>query len=229
MASLTTSVIFQEQIEVPLTLRSFADFRCWAVSDEFPEKGRIDFIAGKIEVDTSPEDVYCHGTLKSELAGLLQRHVKREKLGLLLIDATRISSPDANLSCEPDILFVSRESLNSGRARRVPKASGQPGRYVEIEGAADLVVEIVSDTSVAKDTKRLPTAYFQAGVREFWLADARGEKPIFIIHQRGPSGFEPVAVDADGFQRSEVFGCRYRLDAARDAEGNWEFDLREEV
>lgn len=229
MASAAMSIIFEEQIEVPLTIRSLADFRRWAVSDEFPQKGRIDFVAGRIEVDMSPEDIYCHGTLKSELAGLLQRHVKRNKLGLFLIDSTRISSPDANLSCEPDILFISHESLSSGRARRIPKASGQQGRYVEIEGAADLVVEIVSDTSVAKDTRRLPAAYFQAGVREFWLADARGEKPVFIIHRRGPDGFEPVIADADGFQHSSVFGCRYRLDAARDAEGNWEFDLREEA
>ena len=176
----------------------------------------------------SPEDIYCHGTLKSELAGLLQQRVKREKLGLLLIDSTRISSLEANLSCEPDILFVSHESLTSGSAKRIPKATGQPGRFVEIEGSADLVVEIVSDTSVAKDTRCLPSAYFKAGVREFWLADARGEEPIFIIHQRGQDAFEPVVPDADGFQRSTVLGCRYRLDASRDTDGNWEFDLREE-
>jgi Uma2 family endonuclease len=229
MASVATSIIFEEQIEVPLPMRSLADFRRWAVSDEFPEKGRVDFIAGKIEVDMSPEDVYCHGTLKSEFAGLLQRRVKSGKLGLFLIDATRISSPDADLSCEPDILFVSRDSLDSGRARLVPKASGEPGRYVEIEGAADLVVEIVSDTSVAKDTRRLPAAYFKAGVREFWLADARGKNPTFIIHRPSANGFEPVAVDAEGFQRSATLGCRYRLDAARDPKGNWEFDLREEA
>ena len=66
---LATSVIFEEQIEVPLRWRSLADFRRWAASDEFPEKGRIDFIAGRIEVDMSPEDLFCHGTLKSELAG----------------------------------------------------------------------------------------------------------------------------------------------------------------
>ena len=125
-------------------------------------------------------------------------------------------------------MFISRESLDSGRAWLVPKASSQPGRYVEIEGRRDLVIEIVSDGSVAKDTRRLPVAYFKAGVREFWLADARGET-TFVIHHPGANGFEPVAVDGDGFQPSAVFGCRYRLDAVRDADGNWEFDLREEA
>ncbi len=37
------------------------------------------------------------------------------------------------------------------------------GRYVELEGAPDLVVEIVSDSSVAKDTQRLPPRYAAAG------------------------------------------------------------------
>jgi Uma2 family endonuclease len=228
MSSVVTSVVFEEQVEVPLTLHSLADFRHWATSDQFPETGRIDFIDGRIEVDMAPEDLFCHGTLKTEIAASLHWRIKRGKLGRLFIDKARISNPTANLSIEPDIVFISHDTLRSDRLRLVPKAGGKPGRYIEVEGTPDLIVEIVSDGSVGKDTRRLPKAYFQAGVREFWLADARGEKPIFIVHRRGPDGFEPVAADADGFQHSSVLGCRYRLDVARDSEGNWEFDLREE-
>ncbi len=228
-AFLATSVVFEELVEVPLGVRSLDDFRRWALSDDFPESGRIDFIDGKIEVDMAPEDLFCHGTLKSEMAGVLHQRVKRDKLGHLFIDKGRISSPEAGLSVEPDIVFLSHEAVRSGRVRLIPKAGGQPGRYVEIEGAPDLVVEIVSDSSVTKDTRRLPAAYFRAGVREFWLADARGERPVFIIHSPGQNGFGPVSPDADGFQPSAVFDCRYRLDAARDADGNWEFDLREQA
>jgi len=229
MASVATSILFEEQIEVPLTVRSLADFRRWATSDEFPETGRIDFIEGRIEVDMAPEDLFCHGTLKTEIAASLHWRIKRGKLGRLFIDKARISNLIANLSVEPDIVFISHDTLRSDRVRLVPKAGGKPGRYIEVEGTPDLVIEIVSDGSVTKDTRRLPAAYFKAGVREFWLVDARGETPIFIIHRPGPSGFEPVAVDADGFQPSAVLGCRYRLDATRDTDGNWEFDLREQA
>ncbi len=152
MASQATSVLFEERIEVPLTIHTLDDFRRWALSDEFPETGRIDFIDGNIEVTTSPE-----------------------------------------------------------------------------EGSTDLVVEIVNDNSATKDTQRLPVAYFRAGVREFWLANARGKEPIFIIHRPGAKSFEPVAANADGFQPSTVLGRRYRLDSMRDSKGNWEFDLREEA
>ena len=174
----------------------------------------------------SPEDFFCHGTLKSEIAGVLYLLIKQGRLGHLVIDATRVSSPEADLSCEPDIVFVSQQSIDAGRVRLMPKAGGLPGRYVEIEGAPDLIVEVVSDTSVEKDTRRLPPAYFRAGVREFWLADARGQRPTLVVHHRGPSAFVPADRDPDGFQPSLVFARRFRLDSTWEQPGNWAFDLR---
>jgi Uma2 family endonuclease len=141
-------------------------------------------------------------------------------------DRTRVSCPAADLSVEPDIVFLSHETLRSGRARLVPKSGAPPGRYVEVEGPPDLIVEIVSDASAAKDTRRLPEAYFRAGVGEFWLADARSGQLFFRIHGRGESAFEPAAVDDGGFQPSGVFGRLFRLDGARDEEGHWAFDLQ---
>jgi len=223
------SVLFEERVEIPLNIRSLADFRRWALSDAFPDKGRIDFLSGRIEVDMFPEDIFCHGALKSELARVLTRQVKEDQSGLVLIDATRVSCPAADLSCEPDIVFLSHEAIDSGRSVLVPKAGGPPGRYVEIEGPADLIVEVVSDTSVSKDTRRLPVAYFRAGVREFWLADARAQTPTLVIHHPGPGGFEPACRDADGFQHSSVLGRRFRLDSARDRRGHWAFDLRDQA
>ena len=222
---MASSVVFEEQVEIPLNLRSLTEFRRWVLSDAFPEQGRIDYLAGRIEVDMSPEDFFCHGTLKVELIRVLSQQVKDAGSGHLVSDRTRVSCPEADLSAEPDIVFVSHEALAAGRARLVAAATGQPGRYVELEGAPDLVVEIVSDRSEAKDTRRLPEAYFRAGVREFWLADARGEHIVFLIHRRAEAGFRPVEHDSDGFQRSAVFGCSLRIDRRRDAQGHWTFDL----
>jgi Uma2 family endonuclease len=224
---MATTVMFEDQVEIPMNLQSLADFRRWALSDDFPERGRIDYLAGRIEVDMAPESFFCHGTLKTEVAAVLQTWVKKRRLGYLVIDCTRVSSVPADLSAEPDIVFISHESLTEGRARLVPAASGKPGHYVEVEGAADLIVEIVSDSSVAKDTRRLPKAYFKAGVREFWIADARRDPALFRIHRRGRSDFRTVEPDAEGFQRSAVFGGRFRIDGQLDAEGHWAFDLRQ--
>jgi Uma2 family endonuclease len=114
------SVIFEERVEIPLALRSLAGFRRWARSEEFPEEGRIDYISGRIEVDLSPEDLFCHGTLKTEILGVLYRRVKQEGLGHLFTDSTRISCPQAELSAEPDIVFVSHEAVLADRVRLVP-------------------------------------------------------------------------------------------------------------
>lgn len=224
---MAASVIFEEQVEVPLGIRSLDDFRRWALSEDFPERGRIDYIFGNIEVDMSPEDLFCHGTLKVEMVRVLSGQVKAEGMGHLFSDRTRISCPEADLSAEPDIVFVSYEALASGRVRRVPGAKNEPGRYVEFEGAPDLVVEILSDSSVQKDTRRLPAAYFKAGVREFWSADARGDALLFQISHRGDAAYQPVEPDAEGFQRSGLFGCGFRLDRRRGPQGDWEFDLHE--
>ncbi len=220
------SVLFEEQVEIPLGIKNLADFRRWAFSDEFPQRGRIDYVAGRIEVDMSPEDFFTHGTLKTEVSGEIRIRVNDLDLGHMLIAETRISSVPADLSAEPDVIVITHEALDEGRVRLVPKASGEPDRYVEVEGAPDLIVEIVSDNSVQKDTQRLPEAYYQAGVREFWLIDARGKELLFRIHHRGSRSFDAVPVQADGFQRSDVLDLSYRLDRDRHKRGHWVYRLR---
>jgi Uma2 family endonuclease len=221
------SIIFEEQLEVPLDLRSLDEFRRWVLSDSFPERGRIDYIDGRVEVDMSPQEIYLHGALKGELARVLGNRVKTEDLGDIFIDSTRISSAEANLAAEPDVVFLSHESISSGRVTPIPKASGGQGRFVELEGGPDLIVEIVSDNSIVKDTQRLPAAYFKAGVREFWLLDARLKELVFQIHRRGESEFVPVEADSEGYQWSQVMSTSYNLHRKWDERGRWVFDLLE--
>jgi Uma2 family endonuclease len=221
------TLVLEERIEVPMDLRCLADFRRWATSDGFPERGRIDYIAGRIDVDMSPEDLHTHGKLKIELVRVLSQRVKEDELGELYSDRTRVSCPEADLSVEPDVVFVSESSLDSGRVRLVPRTGGGADRYVELEGPPDLIVEIVSDASVRKDTERLPVAYYQAGVTEFWLIDARGADVLFHIHHPGPAQYEPTQTDADRYQHSPVLGHWYRLDRSRNTKGRVVFDLRE--
>src|SRR5262245_50535175 len=125
------------------------------------------------------------------------------------------------------MVFVSHRAIRSGRVRLVPKATEEEGRYVEIEGSVDWIAEIISDSSAAKDKQRLPPAYFAAGVRELWLIDARKRQLFFQIYRRGKTEFVAVKPDGDGFQRSAVLGCSYRLDRKKDRHGFWSYELRE--
>ena len=221
------SVVLDQDVEIPF-VSSLSEFRQWALSEDFPERGRIDYLGGRIEVDMTPEDYYSHGGLKVEVVGVLRGIVKAADLGDLRSDRTRLSNTEskAELSVEPDVVFVSHETFESGRARLVAKAGGEADRYVELVGAPDLVVEIVSDRSVNKDTERLPSAYWKAGVTEYWLMDARGERLSFRIFRHGSEGFESAQRDADGFQYSTVFQQWFRLYRTRDRRGGVMFDLQ---
>jgi Uma2 family endonuclease len=225
--AMVATLRIEDQLEIPMDIRSLADFRRWAVSESFPQRGRIDYLADSIEVDMSPEDLHTHGKLKVELVRVLAECVRRLDLGELYSDRTRVSCPDVNVSAEPDIVLVANESLDSGRVRLVPRAGGGVDRYIELEGPPDLIVEIVSDASVRKDTERLPGLYYAAGVREFWLVDARGPDLLFRIHRPGASGYGPAPASPDGFQYSAVLDRWYQLHRTRNRHGRIAFELRE--
>ena len=55
---MVVTVRFEDQVDIPMDIRSLADFRRWATSDRFPESGRIDYVLARIEVDMSPEDLH---------------------------------------------------------------------------------------------------------------------------------------------------------------------------
>jgi Uma2 family endonuclease len=165
--------------------------------------------------------------LKGELYRVLSNRVKRRGSGLLLVDRSRLCHDDAGLSAEPDVLFVSHDTLNKGRARLVPMANDEE-EFIEINGSADLVVEVVSTHSVRKDTVLLPETYYASGVTEFWLVDARGDELVFQIQRRGKQGFVPMQCDKHGFQFSAVMNCAYRLERQRNQYGHWTYDLLED-
>lgn len=75
----------------------------------------------------------------------------------------------------------------------------------------DLVVEVVSHSSVNKDSHRLPPLYARAGIREFWRADARGKTLVFQVFHLRRRQWQAAVIDADGFQKSEVLGRLLRL------------------
>jgi len=69
------TVLIDEQCVIPAGIATLADFRRWVVSPEFPATGRIDWVASRIEVDMSPEDLFTHGTLHARAWLHLTRHV----------------------------------------------------------------------------------------------------------------------------------------------------------
>lgn len=205
------SVRIEDDLYIPPEMGDLEAFRRWALSDQFPERGRIDYLQGTIEVDMTGEELQSHGVLKSALHLYIGRVVSEADLGQVFVDRARFTSMKAGLSCEPDVLYVSWASLESGRARYVRASEAQPDKLREIEGTVDLVVEVVSDSSVRKDTERLPLLHALAGVPELWIADARGQELSFRILHLARRRYRAAAADAEGYQLSKVLGRRIRL------------------
>jgi Uma2 family endonuclease len=205
------SLLVREPLCIPPDAGTLEGFRRWSSSESFPENGRIDFLDGELEVDLSPEDIYTHGGAKTALAAALYDRVVETGRGAVYVDCTRVVSVTAGLSVEPDVLAVLWESLETGRVREVPAASRKEGRFIELEGAPDLVVEVVSDSSEHKDRRRLPPLYALAGVPELWQVDVRGPEVELGIHLLGPRRYEQAPADAEGFSVSRFLDCRCRL------------------
>lgn len=218
-------IIEGEDLRVPAACHTLAGFRRWIHSADFPERGRVDFLAGDVEVDMSPEDLFTHGSLKTEIAGVLRELVVVPDRGSVFVDRGRVTSPVADLSVEPDVVVLLWATLEAGRAALVPSASGKPGRYVEIEGAPDLVVEIVSDGSQGKDLRRLPPLYARAGVPELWLLDARGEELRFTLHRLAGGAYGAADSDAEGWIASAVLGKELRLHRRPGPFASWRYRL----
>jgi len=201
-------------LRIPAGVQELEAFRRWSHSHRFPRRGRIDYLQGDIEIDMSPEDLFTHGTAKAAIgAGLYSLIVPPER-GLVFIDRARIVSVAAGLSVEPDVVVVLRGSLAAGKVRMIPSAKARAGRYVEMEGAPDLVVEVISDSSVSKDRKRLPRLYAQAGIPELWLVDARRPVQSLEVWSLDRAGCERVPPDGlrpGTWTASPLLGRCFRL------------------
>ena len=208
---------------IPTSAMTLAGFRDWATSPEFPEHVCAAFINGGVYLDISNEDPELHVLVKTEVCRVLGNVNHEEKLGKLYSDGVLVSNEAAEVSNNPDASFLSRKTIRTGRGRVLPR-EGQEGRYREIEGTPDWVLEVISDSSVHKDTERLRAAYHAAGIREYWLIDARGEDIVFTILHWRKTGYAAAPVK-DGWQRSKVFGRSFRLVRQRDEFGLWEYTL----
>lgn len=215
-----------ERFRIPVDAHTFEGFWRWIESAEFPESGRIDFLGGEIEADMSPEDLYTHGALKVEIVRKLGGLVIDTGLGDLQSDRVRFRSPFASITSEPDVIVVSRESIENGRVRLIPSVQRErPDSILAFEGAVDLIVEIVSDSSVGKDLTRLPPFYARAGVRELWLLDARKADLRFDLLTLQRDVYVPVAPDAGGWRRSPSLEKAFRLQRFHQPPFPWRYRL----
>lgn len=215
-----STIVIEERIRIPDCVVDLESFRDWARSDDFPDLGRYSHLNGELWVDLMPEQLFTHNQVKVECGSVIFGLLKRDRRGRFFGDRTLVTNVEAGLSTEPDGTFVSFESLKQDRVRLVEGGDG----FLELEGTPDMVLEVVSARSVRKDTVVLRELYWQAGIREYWLVDARGERLQFDILKRGRAGYVATRRQS-GWLKSLVFGKSFRLTSHADELGHPEYKL----
>lgn len=214
------TVTFEDRLTIPEGVTDHASFRAWARSDQFPEQGGISWLAGEIWVDISLGNLFAHNQVKGAICATLDLLARKNRLGCLFHDRTLLSHEAAGLSTEPDGLFIAYDSVRAGRVRWVKGAQAE----IEVEGAPDMVLEVLSRSSIRKDTKSLRKLYWDAGIPEYWLVDALSGEARLEILRRNESGYAAVQAEAE-WHVSPVFGRVFRLITRQDELGYPEDDL----
>ena len=112
--------------------------------------------------------------------------------------------------------------LFRSRVKKIPTADSED--FIELECSPDWVMEIISPSSERKDLKDLRDRYHRAGIAEYWLIDARGDKIRFRILVHQAAGYVEQSA-ARGWIKSKVFGHLFRFKKLKDRLGTWSYRL----
>jgi Uma2 family endonuclease len=141
----------------------------WTYEDwlELPNDGwKYEIIDGVLYM--SPPPLIRHQDVSGELFSEMRIYARRNKLGKVLEAPCGVRLPGQKVPVEPDILFVKQERLNIIEERYV-------------EGAPDLIVEILSPSNMNYDLETKFNLYQNAGVSEYWLVNT-WDKTVAIYH-----------------------------------------------
>ncbi len=152
-----------------------------------PEGVRSEWVDGEVIVFVPT--TLRHADVVGFLYVLLSSFVRFFDLGRVFMETVEMRL--AHAGRVPDILFVARDHL----------AALETARLV---GPGDLVVEVVSDDSVARDREEKLAECAVAGVPEYWLLDPRPGQLRADFLRLVDGAYQPIAPDAEGRVHSPV-------------------------
>jgi Uma2 family endonuclease len=154
-----------------------------------PEDGKIyEVIDGDLFV--TPPPGWMHQFAVGKLQYLLAGHIYPHKLGVVVPAPTGVVL-DEHDGVEPDLVYISRARMHIISERGV-------------EGAPDLVVEVLSPSTKARDRGIKMRRYAAAGVPHYWMLDP-GSQTLEAYRLR-QGGYELVETCGPGGTfRPELF------------------------
>jgi Uma2 family endonuclease len=161
---------------------SYEEFLKWA------DGTRAEWVDGEVILMSPASKRHQH--LVRFLISILGAFIEAHSLGDLLPAPFQMKSGLDLPGREPDLIFVATEHLDLIKENY-------------LNGPADLVVEIISPDSRARDRGDKYYEYEQAGVREYWLIDPLRKQAEF--YRLGADGiYTSISVGDDGVFRGHV-------------------------
>jgi len=139
------------------------------------ETKRYELLDGELVMVPAPSSY--HQSISKRIEFVLYQRLEKEGLGEVLdapIDVVLGEGDDREV-VQPDIIFISKER-------------SQIIKEEEIEGAPDLVIEILSPATEKRDRAYKKSLYARYGVKEYWIVDPRNK--VIELYKLGEEGFE---------------------------------------
>ncbi len=167
------------------------------------DPNRYELLEGELVVVPSPGE--SHQSISGNLFFLLYQFVKNNDLGKLYAAPFDVLLGDNVV--QPDTMFISKDRIGI-----VTKEN--------VRGAPDIVVEILSPATSAKDRGIKRRIYARYGVAELWTVDP--DKQTIEVAKLGKTGFETTGVYKKGetLVSSTLPGLKLKLDEVFQATGN---------
>ncbi|HZF07453.1 MAG TPA: Uma2 family endonuclease [Thermoanaerobaculia bacterium] len=151
--------------------------------DALPDEPRCELIFGRFYLSPSP--TILHQIVVGALHRILDE-IADESGGLTLQAPIDVVLADHSV-VQPDVLYLSAARRGIGEDR--------------LEGAPDLVVEVLSPRTIRRDRDEKLALYARSGVREYWIVEAIGRQIEFLVNREGRF---VVALPSDGAYQSEA-------------------------
>ncbi len=154
---------------------------------QLPEGAPYQLIGGELIMTPAPTPYH------QRVAQMLNRELlklQEEKIGEVLFSPIDVYLSETE-TYQPDLIFIASERLNIiGESK--------------IEGAPDLVVEILSPGTAYYDLKHKMKLYEQQGVREYWIVDPMEQS--IEVYDNTEGSFKLIAQAAQsGLVQSGIF------------------------
>ena len=156
---------------------------------------RYELIDGELVLVASPN--MDHQEAVANLGTSLSVFVKERDLGKIYFAPTDVLLTDTEVF-QPDLLFVSNEREHI----RTP---------ANIQGAPDMIVEVLSPSSVRRDWHDKRGLYANHGVREYWIVDPVHQIVSVLLLQDGELEVDGTYTEGDTIVSSTLEGFSISL------------------